>query len=764
MELIRVAKVEQVSVVTRGVASPGTLHLTPHHLIFRYASSAPGAPAPKNSAQMEMWITYPIIQTVQRQPMNSGGYAALRIRCRDFNFITFHFTNDRECRDVFERVRALTVGGSLEKLYAFFFTPPPPERAVNGWKIYDSLKEYQRLGVGGRTNDWRISKINNSYTFCPTYPAHLVVPANISDNVLNYAGKYRSRARIPVLTYIHSINNCTITRSSQPLTGLKGNRSPQDEKLVAAIFSSTQASSFTRSYQQSDISPARSTTSLDECTMDKPRKAIYGAQQRNLIVDARPTVNAYAMQAMGLGSENMDNYRNCSKQYLGIDNIHVMRESLAKVVEAIKDSDLTPLPPNRELLAKSGWLKHIGLLLDGTQTIVRQIEIEHSHVLIHCSDGWDRTSQLSALAQLCLDPYYRTIEGFMVLVEKDWVSFGHRFRDRSGFLSSEKWFTQVGNDGGASNVGIGGAGSGGGGGSGGLEQAFSQAKMFFTGQGNGGRASPASVEHKVDADTDYKGESSSSILVGEKVSKHTASTGGVNIKEISPVFHQFLDATYQIMYQYPTRFEFNERFLRRLLYHLYSCQYGTFLYNNEKERVVDHKIASRTRSVWDYFLGRRHMWVSEKYDKSEDSRGWSVLFPKGIGYTRWWSESWCRTDEEMNGRYGPAIVGEEGGAELLSTGGFNKGIDDGVQTDEDGESAEEIGVQTDDDVEEMGVQTDEEEIDWARDRSGDKTRPLPSEEPGLVRAVGELSGLALSGLSNNGEGNGEGRDCGVVSG
>ena len=537
------------------------------------------------------------------------------------------------------------------------------------------------------------------------------------------------------------------------MTGLKGNRSPQDEKLVAAIFTSTQASSFTRPYTQSDLSPTRSTTSLDECTTistDKPVKAIYGAQQRNLIVDARPTVNAYAMQAIGLGSENMDNYRNCSKQYLGIDNIHVMRESLAKVVEAIKDSDLTPLPPNRELLAKSGWLKHIGLLLDGTQTIVRQIAIEHSHVLIHCSDGWDRTSQLSALAQLCLDPYYRTIEGFMVLVDKDWVSFGHRFRDRSGFLSNEKWFTQVGNDGGGSNSGIGGAGGGGGGGGGGLEQAFSQAKMFFTGQGNGGRASPALVEHGVETDADYKGESSSSISV-EKASKHSTSTRGVNIKEISPVFHQFLDATYQIMYQYPTRFEFNERFLRRLLYHLYSCQYGTFLYNNEKERIVDHKAVSRTRSVWDYFLGRRHMWVNEKYDKSEDSRdkgGWSVLFPKGVGYTRWWSESWCRTDEEMNGRYGPTIVSEEGGAELLSVGGFNKGIDDGVQTDEDGESGEEVGVQTDDDdVEEMGIQTDEEEMDRARSRRSDGRTPA-SGEPGLVGVVGELSGLALAGISN----------------
>ena len=35
-------------------------------------------------------------------------------------------------------------------------------------------------------------------------------------------------------------------------------------------------------------------------------------------------------------------------------------------------------------------------------------------VLVHCSDGWDRTAQTCALTSLFLDPYYRNLHGFMV--------------------------------------------------------------------------------------------------------------------------------------------------------------------------------------------------------------------------------------------------------------------------------------------------------------------------------------------------------------
>lgn len=106
--------------------------------------------------------------------------------------------------------------------------------------------------------------------------------------------------------------------------------------------------------------------------------------------------------------------------FLGIENVHRMRQSLETLREAVSQGGdgSSGTPSYESLLVQSNWLYHGRQILQGALFISSCLEAGDP-VLVHCSDGWDRTSQLCAIAQLLLDPYYRTIRGLRDLIEKD---------------------------------------------------------------------------------------------------------------------------------------------------------------------------------------------------------------------------------------------------------------------------------------------------------------------------------------------------------
>ncbi|XP_067145808.1 myotubularin-related protein 2 isoform X2 [Apteryx mantelli] len=315
----------------------------------------------------------------------------LEIVCKDIRNLRFaHKPEGRTRRSIFENLMkyAFPVSNNLP-LFAFEYKEVFPE---NGWKVYDPVWEYRRQGIPNES--WRLTKINERYELCDTYPAILVVPVNIPDEELKRVASFRSRGRIPVLSWIHPESQATITRCSQPMVGVSGKRSKEDEKYLQAIMDSNAQS------------------------------------HKIFIFDARPSVNAVANKAKGGGYESEDAYQNAELVFLDIHNIHVMRESLRKLKEIVYPNiEETHWLSNLE---STHWLEHIKLILAGALRIADKVESGKTSVVVHCSDGWDRTAQLTSLSLLMLDGYYRTIRGFEVLVEKEWLSFGHRFQLRVG--------------------------------------------------------------------------------------------------------------------------------------------------------------------------------------------------------------------------------------------------------------------------------------------------------------------------------------------
>jgi hypothetical protein len=525
----------------------GSIILTSHALIF--------LPAPALSISMErermgntptMQIPLRSIDSMKTEEHSSyGGYSDVGIRCKDGSRFDFRCPNypakpegyvrtlqdqaeamkEEGVKKMEEEIKWLvaeaqfahdrqkpfpdTIQGAKQEAGSAPPVPAPsfPDFDSLGTPALDLHEElFARQGAcdpGGRHPQWRMTKANSAYELCDTYPSVLCVPAAANDELLREARKFRSKKRLPALTWCHPTNGATLSRCAQPREGAvatafavgakigrgmsgqgrqdatkDSNSDPSDAKeggdpshadttFLGLIRETAEVKTAGVAIPSIDAIAKRGGTTVDTNTVtDSP--ALY-------IIDARSSLNAYGNALKGKGFENVEKVspRVCPPQhalcdevctharfmqlggkdkarikFMNIDNIHVMRGSIQSLSKAthVKDGE-----NYFAKLQESGWMGHVSkvrkvvaqanLPPHSPSTLMQVIraatfmanKLEAGHpMLVHCSDGWDRTSQLSALSQLLLDPYYRTFEGFKVLVEKDWGAFGYMFSKRGG--------------------------------------------------------------------------------------------------------------------------------------------------------------------------------------------------------------------------------------------------------------------------------------------------------------------------------------------
>ncbi|XP_043561048.1 myotubularin isoform X4 [Chiloscyllium plagiosum] len=365
----------------------GVVYITNYRLYFKSVEMDPS---------MTLDIPLGVISRVEKiggQSSRGENSYGLEITCKDMRNLRFALKQEgRSRKSMFESLTkyAFPISSGLQ----FFAFENKETYSEDGWKVYVPIEEFKRQGLPDEKRKWRITNINQNYELCDTYPPILVVPASAGDDDLRKVAAFRSKGRLPVLSWIHPDNQAVIVRCSQPLVGMSGKRSKDDERYLDIIRESN------------------------------------GQTQKLTIFDARPSVNAVANKATGGGYEGDDAYQRAEVIFLDIHNIHVMRESLRK----LKDIVYPSVEESHWLssLESTHWLEHIKFVLAGAIRVADKVSSGKSSALIHCSDGWDRTAQLTSLALLMLDSYYRTTKGFEVLIEKEWISFGHKFATRIG--------------------------------------------------------------------------------------------------------------------------------------------------------------------------------------------------------------------------------------------------------------------------------------------------------------------------------------------
>ena len=63
-----------------------------------------------------------------------------------------------------------------------------------------------------------------------------------------------------------------------------------------------------------------------------------------------------------------------------------------------------------KLVEGSEWLALLQSVMQLSGAVTDLIDLQGSSVMLCLEEGWDLTCQVSSLAQLSLDPYYRTIQ------------------------------------------------------------------------------------------------------------------------------------------------------------------------------------------------------------------------------------------------------------------------------------------------------------------------------------------------------------------
>ncbi|XP_058288001.1 myotubularin-related protein 3 isoform X4 [Hylobates moloch] len=375
----------------------------------------------------------------------------LHLTCKDCKVIRCQFSTFEQCQEWLKRLNnAVRPPAKIEDLFSF---------AYHAWcmEVYASEKEQhgdlcrpgehvtsrfknevERMGFD-MNNAWRISNINEKYKLCGSYPQELIVPAWITDKELESVASFRSWKRIPAVVYRHQSNGAVIARCGQPEVSWWGWRNADDEHLVQSVAKACASDSRSSGSKLSTRNTSRDFPNggdLSDVEFDSSLSNASGAEslaiqpQKLLILDARSYAAAVANRAKGGGCECPEYYPNCEVVFMGMANIHSIRRSFQSLRLLCTQM---PDPGNwLSALESTKWLHHLSVLLKSALLVVHAVDQDQRPVLVHCSDGWDRTPQIVALAKLLLDPYYRTIEGFQVLVEMEWLDFGHKFADRCG--------------------------------------------------------------------------------------------------------------------------------------------------------------------------------------------------------------------------------------------------------------------------------------------------------------------------------------------
>uniref|UniRef100_A0A9J8BFN3 SET binding factor 1 n=1 Tax=Cyprinus carpio carpio TaxID=630221 RepID=A0A9J8BFN3_CYPCA len=355
-------------------------------------------------------------------------------------------------------------------------------------------RDYQRLGLGTLSNSltrsknepFRISTVNRVYTVCRSYPGLLIVPQSIPDSTIQRICRCYRQNRFPVVCWRNSRTKAVLLRSAglhakgvvgffkspnAPTAGQNQKQNQQKKRfrgcLQDNIFRQNRETFnvFLNDRHWSLFFPGkwgsiRGSGRLSTYNPDvgnrlagkESPQANGGPSETYFLRPQRAYLYIIGDKSQLKGGKQ-DSFQQWEVVPIEVFDVRQVKNSFKKLMKACVPS-ISNTEPNmtfHRCLEESEWMNlfvlqfFIFLMVLQVSVLVVELLDNGSSVMVSLEDGWDVTTQVVSLVQLLSDPYYRTIDGFRLLVEKEWLSFGHRFSHRGAqtLASQSSGFTPV---------------------------------------------------------------------------------------------------------------------------------------------------------------------------------------------------------------------------------------------------------------------------------------------------------------------------------